>query len=182
MVAQIVDIIDPVTGAVVDFCEGPTALGSCPRVGEGVVPCAARLIRPPDADPKIWPLWVPPMARHCSLGWSRRAALFQAQAENFHARWVAGLRREVEFVERRTRVGDHRFTNRSARERRRIARWRWSSSPYAHHLADVEEECRKRAQGYLGFARQHPYRHPDGRLDVDTATGRQSRYADPHRA
>lgn len=144
-------------------CQGPRDEGDCPRAGQGAVPCAGFLVRPPNADPKQWPLWVPPDSRHCPLGWARRAADCLRQAEYHRDRWLAGLERETELVRRLAEAGDKRFTGKPAEERARICDVRWSRSAYAQELATLEQTYRQRAQAYLAFARAHPYRYPGER-------------------
>jgi hypothetical protein len=70
-----VDILDDVTGEVVDHCFGPTLGGTCPRADEvGVVACQGRRIVPLSRGPECWLLKVPAGSRRCPLGWNADAA------------------------------------------------------------------------------------------------------------
>lgn len=159
MITQHVRILNPTTWAVVGQCDGPTATGDCPQVGENdIVPCAACLIAPPNADPQHWPLRVQPNARSCPLGWRRSAAVWLAQAEDFRKKWHTGLTNEIAYVMMRAEDGDRRYKKMTPSELERIARLRWSLSPVARYLAGQEQEYTRLAQAYLAFARFHPYR------------------------
>lgn len=63
-----VDIVDPVTGEVVDRCTGPTTGGSCPRATPGgPVLCSGHRIVPLGGGPESWQRWVSSSARRCPL-------------------------------------------------------------------------------------------------------------------
>ena len=71
-----VDILDAVTGEVVDRCFGPTLAGACPRADRsGIVLCQGRRIVPLSHGPECWLRWVPPAARFCPLEWNADATV-----------------------------------------------------------------------------------------------------------
>jgi hypothetical protein len=66
-----VDIVDPLSGDIVDHCYGPTFSGQCPRLNQsGIPPCSGHRIAPLGAGPESWLRWVPPTTRHCPLVWN----------------------------------------------------------------------------------------------------------------
>jgi hypothetical protein len=66
-----VDILDAVTGDVVEHCYGPMAGGRCPYPGtDGIVPCHGHRVAPLAAGPEFWKVWVPPATQHCPQAWS----------------------------------------------------------------------------------------------------------------
>jgi hypothetical protein len=153
MTSQNVEIRDQATGTVVDHCKGPTETGACPRAGkDGVVACANRLIAPSHADPRYWPLWVPPNSRHCALNWNLQAVDALEQAESHRNQWLAGLAKETEYVKRRADEGDPRFAFMTSAELERVGRWRWTHTHRAKSLDSWEHTYRERARIYLAFA------------------------------
>jgi hypothetical protein len=65
------DIVDPVTGEVVNHCCGPTPQGGCSAPDKnGIVLCAGCRIASLCAGPECWNLWVPPTSQHCPAAWS----------------------------------------------------------------------------------------------------------------
>jgi hypothetical protein len=66
-----VEFLDPVTGATIDHCNGPSSEGRCPYADrQGKVPCNGLRIAAPDAGPELWHTFVPPGSRHCPQAWS----------------------------------------------------------------------------------------------------------------
>jgi hypothetical protein len=63
----------------------------------------------------------------------------------------------------RAGAGDKRFKNMTPGALEMIGRARWSQSPYAKRLAELELNYRRRAQVYLDLATSHPYRFPGER-------------------
>jgi hypothetical protein len=153
MITQDVQIRDQVTGKLVGVCRGPDATGACPRAGKnGVVPCAGCLILPPNADPRLWPLPVPPNYRFCELGWNARALTCLDEAEVCREKYEAGAAKETKRVFARAAAGDPRYKKMTTRELKITGRWRWRLSTAAQRLARAEEKHRERAHMYLSFA------------------------------
>ena len=145
-------------------CAGPTATGRCPRLRrDSVVACAGRLILPQNADPRYWPMWVPPSLRQCPLGWSRQADVWLSRAEATREQRRVGQRKEIAYAKMRADAGDKRFRNMTPDALEVVGRARWSHSSYAKRLADLEIKYRRRAQLYLEFAKSRPYRFPEER-------------------
>jgi hypothetical protein len=153
MTTQSIQVLDPDTGMVIGVCRGPTPSGRCPLAGRnGVVPCAGRLISPPDADDRFWPLSVPRNHRHCEFGWNARAVADLEEAEACRAKWRAGAARETKRVFARAAAGDPRYRRMTTRQLESTGLWRWRLSTSAIQLSRSEEKHEKRARMYLNFA------------------------------
>ncbi|GAA4607413.1 hypothetical protein BJY16_006322 [Actinoplanes octamycinicus] len=155
MSTRAIEIRDPSTGEITDRCQGPGPDGACPRTGRhGVVPCAGRLIGPRGADPRYWPIWVPPGCRQCRLNWNAQAATCLRAAERCHDQWEEGLAQEIAHVRTQAARGDPRFRDMSARQQRVTALWRWRLSSPAQGLRQAEQKQRDRSRLYLSLAEQ----------------------------
>lgn len=156
-------VLDPTTGELVTVCRGPASSGACPFTGkDGVVPCSGLLISPPDADPRLWPVYVPPGQRHCEFSWNDLASACLRKAEACRRKSRAGLDRETRRVTVLAAAGDPRYRRMTASELRSTARWRWRLSPRAQALSRSEEKQRERARMYLSFA-EHSHQDAAGR-------------------
>jgi hypothetical protein len=161
MATERVHILEPATGSVVGRCDGPTATGGCPRPRrDGVVACAGRLLVPQNADPRYWPMWMPPSLRRCPLLWSRQAEVWLRRAEATREQRRDGQQKEIAYAKMRAGAGDKRFRNMTQDALELVGRARWSRSSYAKRLAELEIRYRRRAQPYLEFAEWHRYRSP----------------------
>jgi hypothetical protein len=153
MISKDIAILDPGTGARIGICHGPTASGTCPFARRnGIVPCAGRLIAPPGADHRFWPLAVPPDHRYCELGWNALAVACLAEAEDCRAKWRAGADSETRRVLARAAKGDPRYRKMTPAQLKTTGLWRWRLSTSAVQLRKAEDKQRERARAYLGFS------------------------------